>query len=244
MKPFYYLISILFLLVVAGCDKDRDGSLTLNFKGEYDQDPLVMFDEHLLGTLPLRFSHLSMYISDIELLKDGGSQHLSDIELIDLSYNDVTTATAGTSIQFDNIPADSYTGLRFSIGVPADLNEQLPADFPSTNPLSRTGYYWQAWQSYIFMKIEGSIETGLAGNFETPFSYHTGTDELYRTFEVTIPAFNISDGQNEEVNVHFDYNDMFEGVDIISNPQNHNPQDSVQINRIVNNLQSGINISL
>lgn len=244
MKNFIYFFPILMMVVIAGCEKDKEGSLVLNFRAEYDDQPLVMFEEKTFSGNPIRFSHLSLLVSDIELLKEGGSEHLSDIELVDMSFADPIAASEGFSIQFDGIPDGEYNGIRFSIGVPADLNAKVPADFPSSNPLSRTGYYWLAWESFIFMKVEGNLDSALPGSFETPFAYHTGSDELFRIFEINGADITIRDGETEEGTFLFDYKDMLEGLDILAMPQNHNPEDTVQINRIVNNLSSSINFFL
>ena len=244
MKLSSIIFTALILCFISGCDSDKEGSLILQFRANYDGEPLTMLSEKTFSGLPIRFGHLSMYVSDIQLLKDGGTELLSEVELVDLSYNDPVSASEGFSIQFDGIPEGDYIGIRFSIGVPADLNAKVPTDFSSSHPLSRTGYYWQAWESYIFMKIEGNLDSALPGSFETPFAYHTGSDELFRTFEITGPAININSKEVEEGGLLFDYKDVLEGVDILANPQNHNPQDTVQINRIVNNLSSSINFFL
>lgn len=244
MKLSTLLFTGLILFFIAGCDDDKEGSLVLQFRATYDGEPLTMLTDKTFSGLPIRFGHLSMYVSDIQLLKEGGSELLSEVELVDLSYSDPVSANEGFSLQFNGIPEGNYNGLRFSIGVPADLNAMVPADFSSSHPLSRTGYYWQAWESYIFMKIEGNLDSALPGSFETPFAYHTGSNELFRTFEIIGPAIQIDADEVEEGALLFDYKDVLEGLDILANPQNHNPQDTVQINRIVNNLSSSINFFL
>ncbi len=242
MKHFAIFFFSSILLVAGACKTDKEGSLTVHFLGRFEGQPLTMFDtQNLMDEGDLQFTHLSMLISDIALLSPSGPRPLSDIELVDLSFDDVPSASEGYTIRIDGIPSGTYTGISFGIGVPPDVNNQKPSEFPSTNPLSRNGFYWEAWNSYIFMKTEGKMDTGGPGPFETNFAYHTGTDELFRTLEGSIPL-TIADGQTTDLNISFDYAEILKSVNISEFPQNHNPEDSVQIAQIVNNLQSSISL--
>ncbi len=242
------IIRILFLITmiisIGSCKKDEAGSLTLHFLASMDGTPLEMFKPYsFIESNDIQFTHLSMLVSDLKLLTPTGSQFLKDVELVDLSFDDITAASGGYSVHIGNIPADTYSGITFGIGVPHDINTKNPSDFASGNPLSKTSYFWLAWESYIFMKTEGRIDTDLPGDFETSFAYHTGTDDLY-TILVLESGFplTIIDGQDTELSIVFDYGKILEGIDIEANPQNHNPEDTVQINKIVNNLQSSITL--
>lgn len=242
MYPFRILLPVALAILLSSCNNDKEGSLTLRFLAQTDGEPLPMFQtQNSINTYPLQFIHLGMMISDIELLSADGNESLSDIELVDLSFDDINSATDGITIRIDNIPAKTYDGIRFGIGVAPDQNAQTPADFPSSNPLSRTNWYWEAWDSYIFMKVEGKIDTDFSGDFETNFAYHTGTNELYRILEANNPL-TISDGQDTELGIAFNYAEILEGMDIAGHPQNHNPADTVQIRQIVNNLQNAVTL--
>lgn len=242
MKYYRLLLPFALIFLLVSCNKDKEGSLTLRFVAQNDGDPLHMFQtQNSINTYPLQFIHLSMMISDIELLSADGNEHLRDIELVDLSFDDLASATEGFTIRIDDIPAKTYDGIRFGIGVAPDQNAQTPSEFPSNNPLSRTNYYWEAWDSYIFMKIEGKIDTDFSGDFATNFAYHTGTNELYRVLESN-NSLTVSDGQDTELGIAFNYAELLEGMDIAGHPQNHNPADTVQIRQIVNNLQNAVTL--
>lgn len=242
MKYFRLLLPFAFIIFFTSCNKDKEGSLTLRFLAQADGNPLHMFQtQNSINTYPLQFIHLSMMISDIELLSAEGNESLRDIELVDLSFDDIASASDGFTVQINNIPAKTYDGIRFGIGVSPDQNAKIPSDFPSSSPLSRTNWYWEAWDSYIFMKIEGKIDADQSGDFETNFAYHTGTNELYRVLEANNPL-TIADGQETELAVAFNYAEILSGMDIAGHPQNHNPADTVQIRQIVNNLQNAVTL--
>ncbi len=233
---------MVLIIVVASCKNDEEGSLTLHFKPRFESAPVEMFKTFdLIDEHDIRFTHLSMLVSDMELLTTGDPQFLQDVALVDLSFDDASSSEEGYTVTIEQLPAKTYTGLRFGVGVPGDQNSKTPSDFPSSNPLSKNGYYWQAWASYIFMKIEGGMDTANNGNFETNFSYHTGSNHLYRVFETIVPL-TIREGQNTDLDIEFNYARILNDVGIQANPQNHNPEDSVQIIKIVNNLQSAITL--
>lgn len=242
MKSASLLFLLLTAIMLVSCKNDEEGSLTIHFAAEYEGMPLEMFETkaHSSGD-QLQFVHLSLLASDLWLEHISDSHKLKDIELVDMSFDDPSSALEGFTLHIDQIPANAYQGLRFGIGVPADLNAREPSDFGSTSPLSKNGYYWSAWESYIFMKIEGRFDNAGDGNFDTAFAYHTGSDDLYRILTTPIPI-TIENGENTEITVFIDYKDLLDGIDIRSNPQNHNPQDSIQIARIVNNLGNAISI--
>ena len=244
MKYPRLLFFLAVMMFIGSCgNDDQEGTITLHFKGIANESPLQMFKTlQWIDANALQFTHASFFVSDLNLVKQSGTEFLKDIELVDLSFDLAADAADGYSVQIDNIPSGTYEGIQFGIGVPADLNTQVPADFPSTNPLSRTGYYWEAWSSYIFMKVEGKMDTDTTGDFETSFALHTGSDNLYRTLDFPL-AITIEDGKNLDLDVILDYEKILEGINIPENPQNHNPEDTVQILKIVNNLQTAVSVS-
>jgi hypothetical protein len=242
MKIPVLFLSFLLVISMISCKDDKGGSLTLHFKAFYDGQPLPMFlTKPFTGLQQLQFTHLSMMVSDLTLLDQTNKVNLKDVELVDLSFDDLTSADVGYTINFSNLPAKNYSGLSFGIGVPQDMNAKKPVDFPSSNPLSNSSYYWVAWDSFIFMKTEGRIDTIGNGSFDTGFAFHTGTDNLYRVFETNIPIA-IEDGKNKVIEIQLDYKKVLEGIDIKSKPQNHNPKDSIQIKMLVQNLGNALTL--
>ena len=117
-----------------------------------------------------------------------------------------------------------------------------PSDFSSSSPLSKTGYYWDAWQSYIFSKTEGRLDTVGNGLPELGFALHVGSDALYRVLQAPIPL-TIEDGKSLNVDVIVDYRLLLQGIDIKSNPQNHSPSDVTNITALVNNMANAFSLA-
>lgn len=236
-KNILFLLLGLSALSIWSCkEDDKEGTMTIRFKAVYDGQPLQTFT-----TLPfengqqLQFTHLSMYIADMHLTTASGQESLRDMELVDLSYDNATEASGGYTVTIQDVPSATYTGISFGVGVPADLNAMKPADFPSSNPLSKTGYYWEAWQSYIFSKTEGRLDTLGNGSLDLGFALHVGSDPLYSILQSAVPIA-VEDGKEKMIEIVLDYKVLLQGIDIKGNPQNHNPSDIGNITALVNNM--------
>ncbi len=91
------------------------------------------------------------------------------------------------------------------------------------------------------MKTEGRLDTLGNGALDLGFALHTGSDPLYRILQGPIPI-SIEDGKNTSIEILVDYEKLLQGIDIKSNPQNHNPNDTVQLLKIVNNLATSVTL--
>ncbi len=247
MKLLNFIFFSLLILGLASCNDDpadTKGTVTLHFKAVYDDIPLQMFNNRPFENgQTLEFTHLSMIISDLELLKQGSPELLDEVEIVNLTFDNTTAAEAGYTLTISGVPTGTYDGMRFGVGVPADVNAKKPADFSSGNPLSNTAYYWTPWSSYIFMKTEGRLDTIGNGATDLGFALHTGSDALYNILEANIPL-TVQDGLETNMDIVIDYKKVLQGVDIKANPQNHSPDDISTITAIVNNLAIAFSLVL
>lgn len=245
MKNLFLLAFALGFLFITSCKDDpEEGTLNLHFKAVYDQATLPTFSTRpFTNGQQLQFTNLAMFFTDIQLVQNSTVRDLRDVELVDLNFDNLPAAEEGYTLKLSGIPAGSYDAIRFGIGVPPDVNQKEPADFPSSSPLSKTGFYWVAWGSYIFSKTEGRLDTIGNGSLDLGFALHTGSDALYRSAQAPVPI-TIEDGKETNLDILVDYKLLLEGVDIKANPQNHNPSDTAQITKIVNNYATSISLVL
>ncbi|MDX1476420.1 MAG: MbnP family protein [Saprospiraceae bacterium] len=239
---FRFMIAVLLLVVLSAC-KDDEGSLTVAFTATYGTEPLVMFDIHDYAfDQRVQFTRLEFFISNLGLIRrDGTVYKLSDLELIDLTFTDRGAAETGVELTYRGVPAGTYESVQFALGVDPVLNATVPADYSSDHPLSETGRYWHAWNSYIFSKSEGNLDTLNDGtdNPDLGFAYHTGTDDFYLPIATGFPI-SIPDGAGEKITFRLNYEALFgvsvgDLIDIQAKPQNHNPLDTLEINKILDN---------
>ena len=133
------------------------------------------------------------------------------------------------------------------IGVIDTLNATAPTDYPSSHPLSKTSHYWTPWSSYIHSKLEGNIDT-LGNGFDLSFLYHTGTDELYRTIDMSVDI-NINDKKNEIVEIDIDHLALLKDsqgnvFNIKAKPKNHKPDDIGIIGQIMDNFSEAMKMNI
>jgi len=199
------LITLSSLLFVTACDDDDNnasatGSVDMTFSAVYEGDQFAIQDrsfDYPDGS-KLLFQLFQYYVSDLELLPaDGGDPvQLADIALV--RYN-----TAGERPEqdflFENIPAGTYRGVRFGLGVSPDLNNQPPSNFAADFVLNEAEY-WNDNVRYVFAKIEANVDLEDDGTFETPVSYHMGNNDIYAvlTFDVN---FSIAENETKEIAV-------------------------------------------
>ena len=105
-----------------------------------------------------------------------------------------------------SIPAGPWDRLRFSIGLPPDVNHRSPNDYPPNHPLHPgiNGLHW-GWQGgYVFLALEGNWRQpdGQIGGY----SFHLATDRQLTRAEVALPA---GAGTPAELTVAWDLNEVF-----------------------------------
>ncbi|WP_230469868.1 MbnP family copper-binding protein [Lujinxingia vulgaris] len=177
------------LLLLAGCGSAEDNPttqpLTLNFAAQVGDEPFSCGQTYEgLGTTETAFEPFDfrLFISEIELRdtdgqwqplnldQDGVWQH-EDLALLD--FEDATGrcqngSTETREIVTGTLPEGTYDALRFTIGVPFELNHIDAATAPS--PLNTTAMFWSWLGGYKFMRIEGAT-TGL----DTGWQFHLGS---------------------------------------------------------------------
>ena len=238
----FYLAFAGLLLSFLACNNEQtssqDNATTLNFVATYDGQPLVMFQPVTFDQNTLKLSKVKLYVSNIRLLKTDGSEVGNSVtSLANLSAYDKAEAEKGVNIAATGVPNGNYTGVRFGIGVRSDENAKKPADYPDNSALSDSDMYWNSWNSFIFSKTEGTLETS---NGLAYFSYHTGANRYYR--EVTLKQDFQKSENSPPLKISFDVAKILqngsEKVDILSHPGAHSSRDTVVSVFITNQYQN------
>ena len=123
----------------------------------------------------VKFTDIKFYISDLK----NGTNVLCDAALFDFRQ---------TQQNLISKPGDfsQYGSLVGNIGIDSAINHSDPSAFPNDSPLniSNAGLMHWGWNpGYIFISIEGKVDTLANGNsFNHNFSFHVGTDQLLEPF--------------------------------------------------------------
>jgi len=192
--------SLLFALLVgivsvhASCDEDvpeatgETVALSLALSGKVGRQDLALESQTYLASEAaegFRVSRVSMYLSDIRLVENVGGRQLAT-DVAEVGYFRLDAGGEAT-MEFQNVPVGDYSGIRFNVGLTAEQDATVPAEWAATHPLGRASEYWNDWGSYIFMKLEGRADTLADGmeRYDASFVYHVGkSPEFAREVEV------------------------------------------------------------
>lgn len=184
MKKISLLVIVLSLIFNACKDKDATGTLQIKIVPTYGNTVMEMNkavqDENGLDILRLD-GKFHFYLSNVKLLGANSTEALADeiilFDLLDEEHNPaISTVKVGT-----------YSTIEMGLGVDEKWNHEDPSSFENEHPLGseHSGNNW-AWDpGYIFYQIEGHYSNNKNGVIDSTFSYHIGTDELFKT--VTLP---------------------------------------------------------
>jgi len=212
----------LFLLILTGlfiqsCNKDEEdeglAKVLITFDPRYEGSSIQLADRFTeVHEYPVEFVSMKFYLSNIELKTNSESFELSDIELISLDDNKMV-------LEFE-IPSGSYSGLKFDLGVPNEMNgieasnpDFMMSLFDANHPLNESeGMYWSWNTGYKFFSFEGYCDTTSAAATESlsiPFAFHSGTDTLYREIPAFNHSFSVSGNQTQVIPFEIDLGTLF-----------------------------------
>jgi len=175
-------ILALTTLLLGGCKKDPEspalqsatGTVAVEITNVAGTKPVALDGTAYAtpGGETFTITTLKYYISNILLTKADGSSYAVPrvYHLVDASKQ------ATTKFTLDSIPAGSYTGMKFTVGVDSTTTKADPLSLTGDlNPANNM--YW-AWASgHIFLKLEGTVTsagnkalTAHIGGYRAPYS--------------------------------------------------------------------------
>jgi hypothetical protein len=190
----------------------------------------------------VRFTRFSYYMSPVTIIPTAEKDPTSVIATaIKVDFTDLDTeakATEGVkkTLQFQQIP---FSSVNIGIGVSESLNAKKPKDFPSDNPLSDAGDYWDDWKSYIFTKLEGSMDKDGDGRFETGITIHTGGKEVYKTMSFK-KTYEVKEGVTPVLAFEVELDKLLTGIDLSNITSTHQFGDLPTMQKFVNNFQTAL----
>ena len=240
---------VLFLIVISisSCKKE-EGTLHMDFRAFVGDQEFSVLTPYDVGDDRMNFTVLDYFIYDAYLTSaDGDKVPLIELDLVDFdaSYSE-NFVDGAVRFSVEDIPGGSYSRLTYSVGVPPDLNSQTPNVFPPDNILSYSGRYWDAWNSYIFMRFQGNILNENGSN-ELGWLFHTGMDTMFTT--VSLPISFTVDGGETTLNVGLDVLKLLKTeddtyFDLRNSPTNHNPQKLEPMKMIMDNLEKSTTLTI
>ena len=135
----------------------------------------------------------------------------------------------------------NYNGLNFGLGVNSEQNITTPAQYELDHPLglSHNTFWAMEPASYIFVMVEGKIDTLEQNNFYN-LTYHLAHDDLLKYIELN-QTKNISVGENNDYNIDINLSKLFNNVDF-SDDLPHQRTASPLAQLLMNNFASSFEI--
>jgi hypothetical protein len=250
MKKILIFIGFVFLVQAFQCESPEpapSAEYSLNFKALYDGKPLVINGVNKYNGKNIRFTRLGFFLHNPVSNNGGSITNLStgdETKWVDFTpLDDSATAKQGVTMGFQSENAASFNNISFTLGLPQNINSQRPNSFKAPSALSETQNYWDAWQSFIFTKIEASIDRDNNGTFETGITLHTGEKGAVTGRDLSFnKAFIIGSGANTVINFDFDVNKFIEGINLENVSSSHNLSDTLAIRRMLDNTKNTITI--
>lgn len=219
--------------------------INVQAKATFGSEPLVLFTDYDYPQgYKLKITRADFMINGLVL--EGLSKSLTyndSVFILQFTEDNLEKAKLGQTIKFDTCGGDFHT-LNFNIGVGAETNKKNPSDFPPGHPLANAFYYWDAWKSFIFMKIEGKYDKDGDGNFEGNFAYHIGTD-LFSKYALPV-SLHATTGDLNKLELNFDIKRILASetdfIDIPMHPASHNPGDTAVAHKLFDNLAKAVTV--
>jgi hypothetical protein len=239
MKKIAGFTLLIIGLTFFSCKKDGE-PITIHLQLLYDGDPMVMQQEYAYPDgKTFIATKVSMYLSDINLEGSVKSLSIADVAFVNFSESHRTaeSASEGYLLYNDKVDFGSIESLQFNVGLTPEQNRTVPADYASGTPLAMPGEYWLAWDSFIFVKIEGRIDLDGDGITEEGVALHLGSDQVMQSFSLA------NTNGSTALTVAIDISKIFANdkiYDIGANPQIHSLSQMPSLLELSENLSHAI----
>jgi len=201
------------MLGLSGCvDETTYRSVTLDIQPMWGDQPLTMDTDYSVGDKTINLDVFAMYLSDIEVIADGGKVVASKEVL--LASNGRNNFGLGMLAVEDN-GLQGLDQLRFSIGLDSIINHIDP--LTAAAPLNDVGMHWN-WNpmaGYKFVRMDGRLDGA-------EFASHAAGDPLYRS-GVSVDLNQVSfNGDDILITLQVDMQNALDGV-VFTDGNNHGP---------------------
>lgn len=190
------------------------------------------------GGVRYNLSMYRFYVSNINLIKEDGSNYPITGKYLLVQPN-VPTYDLG------KVPVGNYKGLTFDVGIDSLTNHADPTKYDVGNPLAiqSPAIHWSWNTGYIFMMVEGTVDTTVAqndvqtfGSFSKSMFFHIGTDPLRRKIDLSTSSFKVESGNAKIVYLVSDVNKLFHNVNLKSENQSHTMGSFNLAKRVADNI--------
>ena len=217
IKSIYIVITaLLCTFFLVSCSTDDVKQVIINFKakvGNQDFSCSSTFTNLGSQSSTATVSDFRFYIHSVVLVKADGSEvkvtltedgkwQKDDVALLDFEDGAGNCANGTSEINTQivgSVDSGDYTGIKFNVGVPFDMNHQEPQNAPS--PLNLTSLFWVWNAGYKFARID--LQVGPAGSTEE-WRIHLGSTGCNGATPTDVPTSCANPNRSQIVLANFD----------------------------------------
>ena len=223
-----HTVLMLFLIGSLSCASEEeapDKAVSISFSVTVGDAPFVCGQTYEgLGSTgtPMGFVDMRFYIHDLALLDANGTEYpiamdsdgiwqRDGVALLDFEDGcENGTLQVNTSVT-GIVPNGNHVGIRFSVGVPPELNSSETVLEGRGSPLNQAAMFWSWKSGYKYVRLDG--DTG-------PFRFHLGASSCSADFEcdeMNIPTVTLDGFESSSHVVQLDVAELVKGTDISKN---------------------------
>jgi uncharacterized repeat protein (TIGR04052 family) len=167
-----------FMLSACSSDEPDDQAVAITFRPQVGDAAFSCTTTYTdIGTTAsdVQFTDFKVYVSDVRLvtasgaeepvtLEQDGEWQVDNVALLDFD-NGTGNCASSTETNYQvvgTVPEGTYTGIKFTMGIPFDLNHGDAATAPA--PLNSTDMFWVWNFGYKFLRVDLAT-TGQPGGF-------------------------------------------------------------------------------
>lgn len=171
-------LAMSFTLAACSSDEPGDQSVAITFRpqvGDAAFSCTATYTDIGTAASDVQFTDFKLYVSDVRLVTASGAEEpvslaqdgewqLDNVALLDFD-NGTGNCAGSTETNYQvtgTVPAGSYTGIKFTMGIPFALNHGDVAT--AAAPLNSTDMFWIWNFGYKFLKVDLAT-TGQPGGF-------------------------------------------------------------------------------
>lgn len=224
MRPFLkHILLLSFTLGILSCKKDKDpvsptkGAVYLKYKHNFNGGDFALNTEYVddFGSKYM-FTRASFYLSKPQLTNSEGSSVSASNEYFLVHHNSDYQLLASSK-------PTTITQATINIGIDKETNHKDPSKYDAENPLSyqSPSMHWGTSLGYLFVVVEGKVDTDGDGTLDGNFSFHLGTDDFLNSISKTDLNVSIEAEKSSFIYVNVDYSKFFQGIDLKTNNMTH-----------------------
>jgi hypothetical protein len=117
----------------------------------------------------------------------------------------------------------TLSSIKINVGVDENANHADPALYELSHPLTyqSPSMHWGWSSGYLFVVIEGQVDTNGDGTFDNTFTFHLGLDKYLNTIENNSLSIVLSAGKKAYINLNIDYAKLFTNINLSTENKTH-----------------------